>query len=463
MVKTANNNSATAGKQGDLITLDITDLSHTGDGIGKLDGKVVFVPNTVTGDRALVRLIKVKKQYAYGKVKELLIASPYRIRPHCIVADKCGGCQWQHIKPEYQILAKQIQVRETLRRIGGFAEIPVAKTLATSHTLNYRNKSTYPLRLSANQQVQAGYYVQGTHQLINLNQCPVQDARLNPLLAQIKQDINARNWSIYQEKSHTGKLRHLSLRIGIHTGEQLLTLVSTDQHLPGLKAQAAAWLEDFPQLVGVCLNHNPAKTNVIFGNKTTLIAGKSYLREIFAGLEFRLQADTFFQINTSAAELLLKEIINRLEIQGNEFLLDAYCGIGTFTLPLSKLVKQALGIEVHQKSVEQAKINAQINQIENVSFISGKVEQIIGKLTSKPDIVILDPPRQGCDSKVMQALAQLQPDKIVYVSCKPATLARDLKSLCSLAEYELDFVQPIDFFPQTPHVETAAFLSLKYK
>jgi 23S rRNA (uracil1939-C5)-methyltransferase len=239
----------------------------------------------------------------------------------------------------------------------------------------------------------------------------------------------------------------------------LLTLVTTELELPDLKEQAQIWLEQYPQLVGVCLNYNPARTNVIFGRETHTVAGRPYLREIFAGVELHIGADTFFQINTEAAELLLQTIEAKLDLQGHEVLIDAYCGIGTFTLPLASKVRQAIGIELYQASVVRAKHNAEINAIANVTFRAGAVEKILCKLEVKPDIVFLDPPRKGCAPAVIDALLTFQPSRIVYVSCQPATLARDLKLLCKSGDYQLDFVQPADFFPQTTHVECAALLS----
>ena len=457
-----------AWEQGELVEVTIVDLNDAGEGVGRLGTRVVFVPDTVTGDRALVRLVRVKPQYAYGKLHELLEPSPHRIRPRCIVADKCGGCQWQHIDYEYQLEAKRHQVIQAIERIGGIANPPVAPTLGTNSPLEYRNKVTYPLGISSTHQVQAGYYQKGTHQLINLNQCPVQDSRLNPLLAEVKQDIQKRRWNVYREGKASAKnvktrslpqVRHLSLRIGRRTGEMLLTLVVTDWNLPQVEEQARKWLSRYPELVGVCLNRNPYNTNVIFGQKTRCIAGQDYLREEFADLQFQLRADTFFQVYTEQAEALLQVILERLALQGNEVLLDAYCGIGTFTLPLAQRVGQAIGLEVQAASIEQAKINAEINKIDNVTFHVGQVEKLLPQLDVKPDVVLLDPPRKGCDRIVLDTLLQIKPQHIVYISCKPATLARDLKTLCDAGGYQLTYVQPADFFPQTAHVECAAFLT----
>ncbi|MFN6564851.1 MAG: 23S rRNA (uracil(1939)-C(5))-methyltransferase RlmD [Nostoc sp. ChiSLP01] len=449
-------------QQGELIEVTIADLSDTGDGVGRANERVVFVPDTVPGDRAIVRLVHVKPKYAQAKLQELLQPSVHRIRPACIVADKCGGCQWQHINYDYQLVAKQNQVIQALERIGGFTQPPVDPVLAVGSALGYRNKSTYPLGKSATGQVQAGYYQKGSHQLINLNQCPVQDSRLNPMLAEVKQDIQQRGWQIYDEHRHLGQIRHLSLRIGRHTGEMLLTLVVKDWNLPEVATQAQEWLKRYPQLMGVCLNRNGDRTNAIFGLETRCIAGVPHLREQFAGLEFKVRPDTFFQVYTETAEALLEVIQSELNLQGHEFLVDAYCGIGTLTLPLAKQVRQATGLEVQPAAVEQAILNAERNEINNVTFQVGAVEKLLPKMGTIPEVVILDPPRKGCDRGVIDTLRQLKPYRIVYVSCKVATLARDLKLLCQDGQYKIARVQPADFFPQTAHVEAAAFLVLSH-
>ncbi len=374
------------------------------------------------------------------------------------MADKCGGCQWQHIAYEYQLEAKRNQVIQALERIGGFNCPPVAPVMAAPYSLGYRNKATYPLGMSATGQVQAGYYQKGSHQLINLNQCPVQDSRLNPLLAKVKQDIQQRGWQVYDERRHNGQVRHLALRIGRRTGEMLLTMVVKDWDLPGIEAQAQDWLNRYPQLVGVSVNRNSERTNAIFGRETRCIAGRAYLLEQFAGIEFQVRPDTFFQVYTESAEALLQVIMQQLNLQGDEVLVDAYCGIGTFSLPLAKMLGQAVGLEVQPEAVEQAQLNAQRNGITNVTFQVGPVEKLLPQLKIAPDIVLLDPPRKGCDRVLIEALLQSSPRRIVYVSCKPATLARDLKLLCQEGKYRLTMVQPADFFPQTAHVECAAFL-----
>ncbi|MGB0564075.1 MAG: 23S rRNA (uracil(1939)-C(5))-methyltransferase RlmD [Spirulinaceae cyanobacterium] len=460
-------------QQGNLLEVTIASLSDRGDGVGRWGERVVFVPQTVPGDRVSVRLLRVKPQYAQGKVHELFVPSPERIRPRCFVADKCGGCQWQQVSDAAQQQAKVQLVVDAIERIGGFTiaqgtapAVPstvIAPILTGPSSLRYRNKATYPLgraaaSKSANKAVQAGYYRQGTHQIVNLNQCPVQDERLDPLLAGVKQDIAQRGWSIYDATKHQGRLRHLALRIGRRTGEMLLTLVSQERDLQGLPAQAAAWQAQYPNLVGVCVNLNTQRGNVIFGDRTHCIAGRDYLYEEFAGLRLQLRPETFFQINTEAAETLLAKISQWLDLQGTETLLDAYCGIGTFTLPLARQLAQAIGVETQAAAIALAETNAQLNQIENATFHCAAVEDWLAQTTACPDIVLLDPPRKGCDRAVLEQLRRLAPPRIVYISCKPATLARDLKLLCASGQYQLTQVQPADFFPQTPHVECAAFL-----
>ncbi|MBF2088831.1 MAG: 23S rRNA (uracil(1939)-C(5))-methyltransferase RlmD [Synechococcales cyanobacterium K44_A2020_017] len=446
-------------QQGDLIALDIDDLSSGGDGVGRWQGRVVFVPDSVPGDHAEVRLVRVKRQYAHGKLRKVITPSPHRVRPACIVADKCGGCQWQVVSYEQQLQSKYQQVVQALERIGGLENPPVDQPLPSA-PLAYRNKVTYPLAMSG-EKVQAGYYQKGSHRLVNLNQCPVQDERLNPLLAEIKQDIQRRGWPIYREKPHRGLLRHVSFRIGRRTGELLLTLVSTDWDIPGIEEQAHQWLNRYPDLVGVCVNLNGDRTNAIFGPETRCVAGQHYLTEQFANLTFHIQSTTFFQVNTEQAEALLNVILQELALTGTERIVDVYCGIGTLTLSIAQQAESVIGIELQPEAAEQGQDNAILNGIANTVFLAGSAERLLAEtvrsLSAAPDVILLDPPRRGCDPFVLETLLEVMPERIVYVSCNPATLARDLMRLCE-SGYRLARVQPVDFFPQTAHIECAAFL-----
>ncbi|MBE9029522.1 23S rRNA (uracil(1939)-C(5))-methyltransferase RlmD [filamentous cyanobacterium LEGE 11480] len=456
-------------QQGEAIELTIHDLSDRGDGVGRFEGRAVFVPDTVTGDRVAVRLVRVKPKYGYGKLLGIIEPSPHRISPSCIVADKCGGCQWQHVSDDYQREAKHNLVVQAMARIGGFSDLQVEPVLIPDNALHYRNKSTYPVALAENQgqrrskqalvhgRVVAGYYQKGSHHIVNLNQCPIQDQRLDSILAAVKQDIQAAKWPIYDEQTHKGSVRHISLRVGRRTGEILLTIVVKDPEIKDLWQVANAWSERFG-LVGVCLNINPDKTNAIFGEATECIVGREYLTETFAGLTFQVRPETFFQVYTEQAEAIALLIRDELQLTGDEIILDAYCGIGTLTLPLAQQSMRVIGIEVQGSAIAQARINAKLNEIENVEFHVGTVEALLGGFEQLPDMVVLDPPRKGCDPQVIGSLLAMNPQKIAYMSCNPATLARDLKQLCADGRYRLEKVQPVDFFPQTSHIEAVAFL-----
>ncbi|WP_083260405.1 23S rRNA (uracil(1939)-C(5))-methyltransferase RlmD [Cyanobacterium sp. IPPAS B-1200] len=447
-------------RQGELVEIDIEDVSSDGNGVGKIDSQVVFIPHTVTGDRISAKLIKVKKKYAEGRLEKVITPSQHRIRPRCIVADKCGGCKWQHIDYQHQLEIKKNQVKETLTRIGGFTDFEVEDILADTE-LAYRNKASYPFGVSQNGTLKAGYYREGSHQIVNLNQCPIQDERLNPLLAEIKQDLQELGIPVYDENTRKGILRHLCFRIGKNTGEILITIVISKPSNFKLAEQAPLWLERYPNVVGVTLNYNPKPNNVIFGEETELLAGRLYLKEEFAGLTFTLRTETFFQVNTNVAESLFEWVIDTLDFQGNETVIDLYCGIGTLTLPIAKKVNNVIGIEFDKVAIELANHNATINDIENARFVVGKSEVIFPELTITADVVILDPPRKGCQPEVIESLGKMKPAKIVYISCHPATLARDLKLLCENGDYHIEKVKSADFFPQTTHVETAVILTLK--
>ncbi|MGC1308754.1 MAG: 23S rRNA (uracil(1939)-C(5))-methyltransferase RlmD [Phormidesmis sp.] len=445
-------------QQGETLKVTIDDLSNSGDGVGRWEDRVVFVPNTVPGDEMRVKMTRVKSTHGFGKPAGIVKPSPHRVRPACIVADKCGGCQWQQVSYEQQLAAKHHLVVDTLKRIGKLEGIQVDSVMASEEQLNYRNKATYPLGKSQTGMVQAGYYRKGSHRLVNLNQCPVQDSRLDPLLAEVKQDIQAREWKIYDERLHKGHLKHLSLRVGRRTGQILLTLISRSVKLKGIHEQAQQWMERYPELVGVLVNLNWKKTNAIFGPDTYCIAGEPYLEEKFAGLTFHIQPSTFFQVNTAQAEKLLAHIEEELALTGQETLVDAYCGVGTFTLPLARRVKRCIGLESFAESVKQAEENAALNNIDNAEFKIGDVAELMPQVDGTPDVLLLDPPRKGCEPEMLEAMIAMKPERIVYVSCNPATLARDLKVLCETGGYTVQRVQPADFFPQTSHVECAVFL-----
>jgi 23S rRNA (uracil1939-C5)-methyltransferase len=444
-------------QQGQLAELQITALAAGGDGVGRLaNGCVVFVSDAVPGDHLEVRLVRVKKGHAFGKISRLLEPSPQRVRPPCIVADRCGSCQWQAVDYPSQLAAKQAQVIEALTHLGGFLDPPVAPVLPQIHPLGYRNKSTFPIGRNSVGELVIGYYRKDSHRIVNLNACPVQDERLNPLLIAAKHHMRVNGWTPYDEVSHRGTLRHLALRVGERTGEMLLTLVVRDRQLPGLEAVVDTLQEDFPALVGICINENSLRGNAIFGEKTECIAGHPYLEDILDGLTFAIEPTTFFQIDTSQAEVIARLVVDAAQAQPEDTLVDAYCGIGTLTLPLARTAGRVIGIENHPRSIEQAKHNAQKNGFQNCHFVFGTVEEELDHFPA--DILTLDPPRRGCEVQVLEAILKTHPRRVVYVSCNPATLARDLKILVA-GGYALAQVQPVDLFAQTHHVESIAILN----
>ncbi|GMH35451.1 hypothetical protein BSKO_03319 [Bryopsis sp. KO-2023] len=451
-------------QKGASINLHVSDLGSSGDAVGRFLGRVVFVRNGVPGDRLAVRLIQVKKNLAQGRLEKVLEASSNRVVPPCPVADKCGGCQWQCVDYSLQLEIKRNQVVQAISRIGKLSNVDV-KTALPSEPFGYRNKVSYPFSRSALNGACMGYYEKGTHDVVDIEHCPVQDVRLDPVLATVKRDMLESGWPIYDGKKHKGDIRHLSLRIGHHTGQILLTIVSTKRRLPGIKQLAQSWMADHPNIVGVCININSRKTKEIFGSETFVVRGQPFLVEKFMELDLRLASTTFFQVNTVQAERVVGMIIEELDLRGDEVLLDAYCGIGTIALPLASRLPegQVLGVEIMEESIEQATTNARENSINNVNFEVGRVETVLPRLIRgggfNPEVVIIDPPRKGCDAAVLDCLLEAGPDRIVYVSCNPATLARDLQVLCGVqGSYDVQKIVPADFFPQTSHVETVAFL-----
>ncbi|MGQ9865726.1 MAG: 23S rRNA (uracil(1939)-C(5))-methyltransferase RlmD [Pseudanabaenaceae cyanobacterium] len=442
------------------VSIEITDLTEHGDGVGRWENLVVFVPGTVPGDRLEVVLTEIKPKFARGKVQRLVTPSPARVRPHCIVADKCGGCDWQALDYGAQLQLKQTQVTQTLQRVGGFAPetLAIAPIVGAAAPYRYRNKATFPLG-AGRQGIKAGYYQRGSHRLINLNACPVQDERLDVFLTEIKHDLAQRGWTPYNETTRRGQLRHLSLRVGRRTGQILLTLVATTDRLPGAADQAQAWLDRYPGLRGVLLNCQPEPTNRILGPVTHCLAGQDWIEEHFAGLVLRLRGDAFFQVHTEQAEALVHTLRDRLALQPHETLLDAYAGIGTLVLPLAAHVRQAIALEINPQAVQQGQQNALLNSLTNVTFQGGAVENCLPQLPQIPEVVVLDPPRKGCHPAAIAALRERPPHRLAYIGCHPATLARDLGQLCADARFRLTYVQPFDFFPQTHHVETLALLT----
>ena len=444
---------------GDTLELIIDDLTQDGNGVARHQGQVIFVPAALPGDRVRLRIVGRRRRHLLGRLEAVITASPQRRRPPCILADHCGGCSLQAYRDAAQQHWKQAHVSQCLQRLGGL--VPALRPLlAAPDPLGYRNRAVIPLERLADGRLRAGYYRRGSHRIVNMNHCPVLDPRLDALIAPLKADLEATGWPVDR---HGRGLRHLALRVGERSGELLICLIASDADQPGLDALAQEWMGRWPTLVGVCLNRQPDPSNVLFGAETRVIAGRGWLVERFADLELRIAADTFFQVNTGQAERvvpLLREALG----PASGLLLDAYCGIGTFSLPLAASGWSVLGLELHAAAIALANRNAQANGLEErARFQVGAVADNLNDLLAADPVVmalLVDPPRKGLEPAVIEVVRRRPPPRLAYLSCDPATLARDLGQLCGPeGPYRIDWIQPIDFFPNTSHVECLAALT----
>ena len=448
------------------VELDIQDLSHDGRGIGRLDGRVVFVDGALPGDRVLVRLLPQRRRQLHAELRRILQPSPQRRRPPCILADHCGGCSLQPLSDEGQQQWKQRSLEQALQRIAAL-ELAAQPLLVSDRPLGYRNRAVIPLERGEDGHLKAGYYRRGSHRIVNMNRCPVLDPRIDSLIAPLKRDLETSDWPVDRHGVSEGGLKHLALRVGHHTGEVLITLIASDQELEGLEAMAESWLERWPEVVGVSLNLQPRPTNQLFGPSTYTVAGRGWLSESFAGLKYHIAADTFFQVHTTQAERLVPLMLQGLggsqdpAASGESLLLDAFCGIGTFSLPLAAAGWRVHGIEQHPPAVELARLNAAANNLgDRATFETAAVAAALPALLDSAEALLLDPPRKGLEPHVMAAILATPPRRLLYLSCDPATLSRDLGLLCA-ETYTPRSVQPIDFFPNTSHIEALAVLERK--
>jgi 23S rRNA (uracil1939-C5)-methyltransferase len=444
---------------GERLELEVTDLARDGRGIGRRDAEVVFVAGGLPGDRLAVRIAARHRHHLVGELLQVLTPSPSRRRPPCILADHCGGCTLQPLEDRAQQRWKENLVRESLRRLGGLDDPPLRPLVPAPDGLGYRNRAVIPLERSGDGRLRAGYYRRGTHRIVNMNRCPVLDPRIDGLIAPLKADLEASGWPIDRHgDAPGGGLRHLALRLGVRTGEVLLTLIATHDRLPDLEELARHWRHEFPDLVGVCLNLQPLATNILMGADTRVVAGRGWLIERFAGLDFRIAADTFFQVHTTQAEAVVALLLEGLGPPAGT-LIDAFCGIGTYSLPLAAAGWRVVGIEQHPPAVDLAAVNAAANGLaERATFETAAVAAVLAERLVGVEALFLDPPRKGLEEATLEAIRSRPPRRLLYLSCDPATLARDLNRLLASGPYRLLWAQPIDFFPNTSHIETLAVL-----
>lgn len=444
----------------EIYEMHIDDLGTEGQGIGKIDGFNVFVENALPSEIIKVLIVKVKKSFAYGKLIEIIKPSKYRVEPFCPKAKRCGGCQLQHMSYEGQLEFKRKKVLDCIERIGGFENIYVNKTIGMENPIRYRNKAQFPVGMGKNG-IEVGFYAKRSHNIIETEKCFLQHEINDSIVAIVKEFMTENNIKPYDEKSHTGIVRHILTRIGFETGEIMVCIVGNSKKMP-CADKLVEKLKDFEGMTSIVFNENREKTNVILGKKVTTLYGKDYIVDYIDNIKFEISPLSFFQVNPVQTRKLYEKALEVADIKGTENVLDIYCGIGTISLFFARKAKSVLGVEIVQEAILDAKRNAKINGFENTRFEVGKAEEIIPKLYKEEgihaDVVVVDPPRKGCDEAVLETISNIKPKKVVYVSCDPATMARDLKYLCDNG-YSINEVWPVDQFCHTTHVETVVSLS----
>jgi len=444
-------------EQGQLVSLTIDGLGHSGEGVGRYQGFTVFVPGAVPGDKVEITVSEVKKNYARAALRRVVQASPDRVAPICPVVGQCGGCPLQQIAYPAQLALKRQQVMEALRRLGKLEDVPVYPTLGMDEPWRYRNKAQFPVGTGSGRVI-AGFFAPGTHRIVDIDQCEIQHPLGNEIMRAVKDLAQRYRVPIYDERTHTGVLRHVLARVGRYTGEGMAVLVTNGPAFPKGRQVAAELMKRIPALVSVVQNINPDRTNVVLGRENRVLAGRDHIIDRIGDLSFAISPVSFFQVNPAQTEVLYSKALEYAALTGRETVLDIYCGIGTISLFLARQAREVIGVEVVPPAVEDARENARRNGITNARFICGDATQEMPALARegiRADVIVLDPPRKGCDRPVLEAMAEMRPERIVYVSCNPASLARDLAILAELG-YKTVEVQPVDMFPHTAHVECVA-------
>ncbi|MBQ6006219.1 MAG: 23S rRNA (uracil(1939)-C(5))-methyltransferase RlmD [Selenomonadaceae bacterium] len=414
---------------------------------------IIFVEGALPGEEVLAEIVTVKKNYAVGRLVEIVKKSPERVEPFCPLYKNCGGCQLQHMSYAAQLKWKRQQVVDAIERIGKLDGVKIFETLGMDNPLRYRNKMQFPV----GKNLQVGCYARGSHKIIDTNSCLIQNVGNDKILNAVKKVAAKFNLQPYNEDTHRGFLRHVMGRVGCN-GELMIVLVTATKNFPNEKNFVRALLKEIPEVTSIQQNIQTYHNNVILGRDTKILYGKPTIHDKIGGLKFNISARSFFQVNTAQAEVLYKTALDFAELEGGEIVIDAYCGTGTISLFFAKKAHRVYGTEIVPSAIADAKKNARENNIRNVEFFVGDAVKIIPQLANSihfPDVIVTDPPRAGCDRKVLETFAAMETDKIIYVSCNPATLARDLKILDELG-YRTKKIQPVDMFPFTSHVESVA-------
>ncbi len=445
-----------------IYDVEVVDINHRGQGVTKIDGLAVFINGGLPGDKAKIKIDKVKKRYAIADILSIQNPSPNRISPECKVSNLCGGCQMQAFDYKAQLDIKTNRVKNEISRIGGIDNIIIHPTIGMNYPFRYRNKAQFPVRMVKGKTM-IGFYKRGTHEVVDISSCNIQHEVNDKILDSIKEYINKYDIKPYNEKTGKGILRHVLTKTSFKTKDLMIVIITNGQNLPHKKELIHLLKDSLPNLKSIIQNINTRKTNVILGNKSIVLYGENKITDWIGDLKFNISAESFFQVNPIQTEVLYEKALEYADLKGDETAFDLYCGIGTISLFLAQKAKKVYGIEIVEKAIKDAKENAAINEIDNVSFYAGKAEKIFPRLYNqgiKADVVVVDPPRKGCDKSVLETIVSMNPKKVVYVSCNPATLARDLKYLNENGYKALE-IQPVDMFPHTMHVETVVLIEKK--
>ena len=448
-------------RKNDIVTLEIVDCGTDGEGIGKADGFTVFVKDAVIGDTVKAKIMKAKKNYGYGRLMEILKPSPYRVEPVCPSARQCGGCQLQAVSYEEQKVFKEKKLRGHLERIGGFHDLPMEPLIGMDEPYHYRNKAQFPVGRNKEGRIITGFYAGRTHAIIENRDCALGIPQNKDVLDRVIAHMEKYNIAPYDEMTGRGLVRHIFVRYGFFTGEIMVCLIINGQEFPHQK-ELIEKLCEIPGMTSISLNINKKRNNVILGEKVKTIWGQEFITDKIGDISYEISPLSFFQVNPKQTWKLYSKALEYADLHGEETVWDLYCGIGTISLFLAQKARLVRGVEIVPAAIEDAKRNAKINNIENVEFFVGKAEEVLPREYEKngvyADVIVVDPPRKGCDEMLLKTILKMQPKRVVYVSCDSATLARDLRFLCDNG-YELKKVCGVDQFPQTVHVETVVLLS----
>ena len=448
-------------RKNDLVTLEIEDCGIDGEGIGKADGFTVFVKDAVIGDTVTAKIIKAKKNYGYGRLMEVLKPSPYRVEPKCEFARQCGGCQLQALSYDQQLVFKTNKVKGHLERIGGFTDIPLEPIIGMDELFHYRNKAQFPVGRNKEGKIVTGFYAGRTHNIIENRDCALGVAENKEVLDRVIAHMEKYGIEPYNEATGKGLVRHVLIRYGYFTKEVMVCLILNGNKIPK-EEQLVKSLCEIPGMTSITINVNKKRSNVILGEEIRLLWGQEYITDRIGDISYQISPLSFYQVNPMQTQKLYAKALEYADLHGEETVWDLYCGIGTISLFLAQKAKFVRGVEIVPAAIENAKENAKLNGLENTEFFVGKAEQVLPREYKKngvyADVIVVDPPRKGCDETLLETMIEMNPERIVYVSCDSATLARDLKYLCERG-YELRKVCPVDQFGMTVHVETVCLLS----